>query len=806
MASKPDIVALKWVVGLMNRQAENAEAALVEYSNNPADKKPLLHCMWAVHQITSTLRALGMKKGEMLTLEMERSLNYIYKEKVSGERRKLTMGGLMQALKMLPAYLAHTQSSRQDTGQGLEQHVNDLRRWLGERPRPPAFFFHMEVDASAGITQDAVPASDEEVKSRANVMLALYLEMAKMALRRRNVSESMKTVARVARKMQMLFAGTVVERFWFTMIGLCEGIAGGLIVPDECIGQIFKTGAFLIKYARENGSHIDTSVDYEDQLQHMLFYIAACKAKPVHIAHIRRVFGIDDTTIETANRGLVHIDAVITALTGAMNQLDKVVDFLNTNDLHDAGKSQEVTQDTTALDGVEGAALRLDAAGQTSHANSLRRVYVKLGELYRGLYRETAAQHEQAVNDVIRAIVDVKLDIEHKLEHGLASTFSSREYELRASVVTATFNHMSLVENHLHQILRRKALAGALAKKPFGEESLTRLTVALNRHLNKTDQGHEELRQAIADADNGDADLDLLYRLARDYLDELEDVPDRKAIELSLKLLDQIAGALYFAGLDREARVIEQCQHWLANASKAGSVREDDAFRCFADAFARLELHLQRSLADPLDDTSHLIASAEQRAVELGTWQDQFSPGADVTSPVLSETVSAVQDGEISAEFREVFIEESEEIVIELTRLGEAWAADPGLNHVLRDIRRHFHTFKGNGRAVGANILGELGWAAQDMLDRVLDGELAPSPRVQELVKQVIAALPALVASYRNAGELDVFNARQLTNRCFLMAKSGGRDMAGAVPPAAQAVRGTARLVTPVPATGAIGQ
>ena len=84
MASKLDIVALKWVAGLMNRQAEIAESALVDYSRNPADKKPLLQCMWAVHQITSTLHALGMKMGEMLTLEMERSLNFIYKDKVTG--------------------------------------------------------------------------------------------------------------------------------------------------------------------------------------------------------------------------------------------------------------------------------------------------------------------------------------------------------------------------------------------------------------------------------------------------------------------------------------------------------------------------------------------------------------------------------------------------------------------------------------------------------------------------------------------------------------------------------------------------
>ena len=81
MASKTDIVSLKWVIGLMNKQAENAEAALVEYSKDTRQKQPLLQCMWAVHQITSTLRALGIRKGEMLSIEMERTLNFLYKDK-----------------------------------------------------------------------------------------------------------------------------------------------------------------------------------------------------------------------------------------------------------------------------------------------------------------------------------------------------------------------------------------------------------------------------------------------------------------------------------------------------------------------------------------------------------------------------------------------------------------------------------------------------------------------------------------------------------------------------------------------------
>jgi len=792
VASKTDIVALKWVVGLMNKQAENAEASLVEYSNDTSQKRPLLQCMWAVHQITSTLRALGMRKGEMLTLEMERSLNYLYKDKVVGERRKLTMGGLMQALKVLPAYLAHAQNARADTGQGLEQHVNDLRRWIGERPRPRAFFFHMTIPEGCGITAGAAPADDEEVRNRANVMLALYLEMAKMGLRRKNMVESMKTVARISRRMQTLFSGTAPERFWFTMVGICEGMAGGLIVPDECIAQIFKSGAFMIKYARENGARIDDSVDYDALQQQMLFYIASCKAKPLHISRIRDVFSIDEGTLEQANRGLIHVDALVTALSSALDQLNGVVDFLNSQDLAEAARAGDAQLATRALDGIDATRYRLEAAGQMAHADSLQSVSERLDKLYRGVYNESPTQLNQMINEIIRGIVDVKLDIEHKLEHGLCSSFSSREFELRESVVNATFNHMGLVENYMHQILRRKELASALARKPNDTASTLRLTIALNRYLNKTDQGHEELRQAVREADAGNPDLDHLFDLARVFLNDQETIADRKAIDMSLELLSEISGALGFAGMEREARIIERCQHWLSAASKAGAVRENDAFRCFAEAFAQLELHLQRSVIDPLDDTSHMLAIAEQRAAELDEHAVDLSPGAEVSQGNWSQPKNYVEDAEVPAEFREVFFEESEEIVEEITRLTPVWLENLENQQALRDIRRHFHTFKGNGRAVGANVLGELGWAVQDMLDRVLDGDLEPSAELQSLLQDIVRELPALVGSYSEASHWDAGPVRELTDRAFRMAEGAGDDLAEGMPEVDDQVHGGA--------------
>ncbi len=778
MNKKPDIVSLKWVTGLMNTQADHAESALVEYSNDPSQKQSLLRCMWAVHQITSTLRALGMHKAEMLTLEMERSLNFLYKDKLVGERRKLAMGGLMQSLKIIPAYLDYTQSVRQETGHGLEQYVNDLRRWSGEKPRPRAFFFHMEIPPEQGITQDAVRASDEEIRARANVMLALYLEMAKQGLRRRNVGESMKTVARIARKMQLLFGGTLPERYWLTMIGLCEGIAGGLIVPDECIAQIFKSGAFAIKYARENGGHVDDSMDYDGYLQQMLYYIASCRGKPVHIARVREIFGIDESTLQDANHGLIHSDALLIAINGALGQLRTVMDFLGANDLGSLSRKDEdsAADLDDALEAVQAAEDRLIAAGQFAHADSLATVAKRFKALAGSLESGNSQSQANSIDRIIRDIVDVSLDLEHKLEHGLGSSVSGREYERRESVVNATFRQMGLVENALHQILRRKALKSALDKKPADAAGTLRLTLALNRYLNKSDKGHAELRQAVREADNGDPDLDLLHSLAAQFLDEQETLPDRRAIEQALASLDTIAGALQFAAMEREARVIERCHRWLAAASDAGEVREDDAFQCFAEAFAQLEMHMQRSLIDPLDDTTHMLALAEQRAAELGQFMARLSPGrkAAAVTAGASPQASLVKDAAIPPEFREVFIEESEEIVAELARLTGDWLGNPEANDVLRDIRRHFHTFKGNGRAVGANVLGELGWAAQDMLDRSLDAELAPTAETRKLVSEVVEALPALVESYSKEEGPDVERIRTLTNRCFGAASSGG--------------------------------
>ncbi len=60
----------------------------------------------------------------------------------------------------------------------------------------------------------------------------------------------------------------------------------------------------------------------------------------------------------------------------------------------------------------------------------------------------------------------------------------------------------------------------------------------------------------------------------------------------------------------------------------------------------------------------------------------------------------------------------------------------------------------------------------QDLLDRVLEGELEPDARLEQLLSEVIAALPELVQSYKDPGDFDAGLTRELTNRCFRAAEA----------------------------------
>ena len=106
-------------------------------------------------------------------------------------------------------------------------------------------------------------------------------------------------------------------------------------------------------------------------------------------------------------------------------------------------------------------------------------------------------------------------------------------------------------------------------------------------------------------------------------------------------------------------------------------------------------------------------------------------------------------DYSIDEDIRDIFIEEAQEVLAELGEKIPVWEVDTHELVALKDIRRGFHTLKGSGRMVGAHQIGEMCWAVENMLNRVLDGTLAVSGALVGFIKDTHRKLPILVEDFQ---------------------------------------------------------
>jgi len=125
----------------------------------------------------------------------------------------------------------------------------------------------------------------------------------------------------------------------------------------------------------------------------------------------------------------------------------------------------------------------------------------------------------------------------------------------------------------------------------------------------------------------------------------------------------------------------------------------------------------------------------------------------------LVETTTLPEDSYLDqdAEILEIFVEEIEEIFVELNALFPEWLSNPDHQENLKTIRRHFHTLKGSGRMVGAKSAGEMAWAVEDTLNRVLSDSIQLTPTVQKFAQAVLNVYQyALYPKFKHVQQLDL--------------------------------------------------
>ncbi|WP_257285290.1 Hpt domain-containing protein, partial [Endozoicomonas sp. SESOKO1] len=89
------------------------------------------------------------------------------------------------------------------------------------------------------------------------------------------------------------------------------------------------------------------------------------------------------------------------------------------------------------------------------------------------------------------------------------------------------------------------------------------------------------------------------------------------------------------------------------------------------------------------------------------------------------------------------------------------WQSNINDGATTNEVRRAFCRLKDSGRMDGADVIGELAWSVENMLNSVIDGSIAASEPIAELLNEVIFMLPELVNDF--AGD-----SQQLTPEVLL--------------------------------------
>jgi len=158
------------------------------------------------------------------------------------------------------------------------------------------------------------------------------------------------------------------------------------------------------------------------------------------------------------------------------------------------------------------------------------------------------------------------------------------------------------------------------------------------------------------------------------------------------------------------------------------------------------------------------VAALIERAEAMSTTRKVTDAEAAPETPALAEApvsaavpggkpepVAAADDSDdlIDDEILDIFIEEAGEVLDTIREFLPMLVRQFDDRSALAEVRRAFHTLKGSGRMVGASTIGELAWAVENMLNRVIDGSVFMNDDIAGLLQDVTGVLPALVEDFR---------------------------------------------------------
>ena len=255
-------------------------------------------------------------------------------------------------------------------------------------------------------------------------------------------------------------------------------------------------------------------------------------------------------------------------------------------------------------------------------------------------------------------------------------------------------------------------------------------------------------------------------QMVEDVLEEWFRNPDHNTelvkVEPSLR---QIQGALQMLDKQQAVELLQLCQKRIEQFVRSELLLPaQEELELLAEGLSSLGFYLD-DIAQSRDEPASLLGMIDklsgalpnnlqadsllevlEEEPELETINTVVPPQQDLSKPL------PVSDAAVDAELLEVFLEEAEEVLASIAEQLRICKHTPHDREALTVVRRSFHTLKGSGRMVGLNHLGQVAWAIEQLMNKLMQIERSASAELLDLLEQAHRAFSGWVQQLSSTG------------------------------------------------------
>ena len=725
MGDRHDYVALDWVKGEISETLNQARHALEAFVENPEDTTRLRFCLTYIHQVHGTLQMVEFYGAALLAEEMEKLAQALMHGTCSRENEALEV--LMQAILQMPAYLDRVQSGRRDLPLLLLPLLNDMRTARGEKLLSENALFSPELNADKGAGDTQQADFDGEQVARQLRRLRQAMQIAHAAIiREQNVPASSHQLGRVFSRLESLFQGTRFAELWNIFAGVAEGLELGTIDNGAAIRQLLRQGDRELRQLQDESVSIADRAPAPELLRNLLFYVAKSSGNSPRLEALKKHYRLNPLWSETDSQAQASDSRMVGPDRGTMHSVVQALDeeLLQVKERLDLFvRSSDRRPDT--LDSLLPAMKRIADTLAVLGLGQPRRVLQEQIERVETLASADSAPGDAQLMEVAGGVLYVEASMRGIFAMDRSGDAAGDEDD------------------------QPRQLAGAQDMLPIQQQVVLEARNAL-----------EQTREAVNAFIAGQWDHT-----------QLEPVDD---------LLNSVRGGLAMLPLARAADAVAACRLYLTQQlMRDRKVPDWEALDALADVITSIDYYLERVVEDNTDRGDSILAVAEERLALLG-----YAPGsiaatpAAPVEPVATNAVSQTSDEteeadeeELDAELLEIFVEEVGEVLETLDEYTPRWQADAQDMAARAEVRRGFHTLKGSGRMVRAGVLAELAWSVENMLNRVIDGNVALTQPIFATVNAVRALVPTLLDDFAAGRQQSLPEVEQLTEQADALSR-----------------------------------